>query len=119
MPSQIRAISFENEIIVAMKALEVYLIISAVRGVVWMIGVFRNIAYISASCAVLRASMPPTTIRSGSWKSFTATPSARNSGFMPKPKSLPATRPEASSMALRTTVSVVPGTTVLLTVTTQ
>ena len=46
MPSQMRAISLENEIIVAMKAFDVYLIISAVRVVVRMTGVSLNIAYI-------------------------------------------------------------------------
>ena len=53
--------------------------------------------------ACVRSSMPPSTMRSGDMKSATAWPSVRNSGFMPRPKSRPACRPEAASSASRTT----------------
>ena len=62
--------------------------------------------------------MPPMTIRSGTMKSSMAEPSDRNSGFMPTPRSAPARLPEASSRIGSTTLSVVPGTTVLFTATT-
>jgi hypothetical protein len=44
-------------------------------------------------------------------------PSRRNSGFIPSPKSRPATFPEACSSAGRATSSVLPGSTVLRTMT--
>ena len=66
---------------------------------------------------MLLLSIPPRTMRSGSMKSPIASPSVRNSGFIPTPKSGPALFPEYCSRSGSTTPSVVPGTTVLLTTT--
>ena len=67
----------------------------------------------------VRASMPPSTMRSGCMKSSTASPSVRNSGFMPDAEvGAGASCPRPASRIGRTTSSVVPGTTVLLTTTT-
>jgi hypothetical protein len=94
----------------------VYLIISALRRFVTSFG-HENPRYSSPTTCAERASHAPMTIRSGFMKSATADPSRRNSGFMQRPNS-PTGRPAAVSRARRTTVSVVPGTTVLFTTTT-
>ena len=111
------AISLIKVTLVARKAFAAYLIISALRGVVCRIGQL-NFAYISANTELARAVLAPMTMRSGLVKSSTARPSLRNSGFIARPKSRPLTMPDAASSSPRTTVSVVVGTTVLLTTTT-
>src|SRR6266576_2610036 len=77
--SQILAISLMNEILVARKALEAYLIISAVRRSVMTIGARRG----RCNWATLLAaslSVEPSTVRCGLLKSVMAEPSRRNSG---------------------------------------
>jgi len=78
--SQIFAISLIKEILVAKKAFEAYLIISAVRISVTNIGT-RSGAYNSATRSQASVSLEPKTIRSGCIKSATADPSRRNSGL--------------------------------------
>ena len=112
------AISLENEIAVASRQFEAYLIISAVRGLVRTRSTPSNPAYASSRAARLRPSSVPRTTRSGLRKSRTASPSVRISGLVATPKSTPALFPDASSSSGSTTCSVVPGTTVLFTTTT-
>ena len=69
-----------NEILVARKAFEPYLIISADATSVRMTGASRS-AYRSATAWPSASSDAPMTIRSGSMKSASARPSRRNSGF--------------------------------------
>ncbi len=115
--SQTPAISLEKEIRVACNAFAAYLTISALRGVVCRSGQ-SNFEYMSANTEPARAVLAPITMRSGLVKSSTARPrseirgswQARNRVRRPCPK-----RPRGSP---RTTVSVVVGTTVLLTTTT-
>ena len=94
------------------------MIISAVRLFVRRTGASVKDSYSRAIASVVRSSMPPSTIRSGDRKSLSATPSERNSGFIPTPKCSPACLPDARSRIGVTVPSVVPGTTVLLTTTT-
>ena len=61
-------------------ALLAYLIISAVRRSVMMIGASR-LRYSPATASAAPRSSPPRTTRSGARKSLTAVPSARNSGL--------------------------------------
>ena len=74
------ATAFTKLSLVARKALEAYLIVSAVAASVTMSG-----AWVDANSAPTRAaaawSSPPTTIRSGCRASWMAVPSRRNSGF--------------------------------------
>ncbi len=93
-----------------------YFIISAVLRLVATIGTSKP-AYTLFMTSRLLASSAPMTMRSGSMKSATAFPSRRNSGFIAKPNS-PDCFPENCSNMPLTTVSVVVGTTVLLTQTT-
>ena len=74
------AISLINEIFVAKKAFEAYLIISAVRISVLTIGQ-RSGAYNSSIAAIAFGFFEPRTTRSGRIKSPIADPSRRNSGF--------------------------------------
>ena len=74
------ATAFTNDSLVARKALEAYLIVSAVAASVTIRG-----AWVAAKSAPTRAaaawSSAPTTIRSGWRQSWTADPSRRNSGL--------------------------------------
>ena len=79
--SQMTAISLMNEMRVARNALEAYLIISAVRRSVMMIGAF-SVRYRLATCSAARGSFDPRTTRSGNMKSPMADPSRRNSGLL-------------------------------------
>src|SRR5712692_1728527 len=79
--------SLENEIIVASRQLDAYLIISAVFGLHRTRCASGNAAYSSSSRPMLFSSIPPSTMRSGNMKSWTASPSVRNSGFIATPKS--------------------------------
>ena len=78
--SQMFAISFTNEMRVAKKAFAVYLIISAVRTSVTIIGASSG-AYTSRITSAACSSETPRTIRSGAMKSAMALPSRRNSGL--------------------------------------
>ena len=76
-----------------------------------------NGLYKSSSVFFFFGSFAPITIRSVWKKSFTALPSLRNSGFEPIPKSTVASFPDSCSRTGCTTLLVVPGRTVLLTIT--
>src|ERR1051325_4391149 len=115
--SHSEASSLLNEIIVASKAFEAYLISSAFLNEVVTMGQ-ENGAYSSATRAADCSSHPPMTMRSGSRKLATAEPSWRNSGFIASPSSSPIAFPDARASAGATMVSVVVGTTVLFTTTT-
>ena len=85
--SQMAAISLMKEMRVARKALEAYLIISAVRRSVTTIGARRA----RCSCATFSAASlfsEPSTTRSGLRKSLMADPSRRNSGLETTAKSM-------------------------------
>ena len=77
--SQILAISLMKEILVARKALDAYLIISAVRRSVTTIGA-RSERCRSATLWAASLSSEPSTMRDGFMKSWMAEPSRRNSG---------------------------------------
>src|SRR5437588_409482 len=78
--SQMAAISLMKLTRVASMALLAYLIISAVRRSVMMIGASRP-RYRPATASAAARSSPPRTTRSGAMKSLSALPSARNSGL--------------------------------------
>src|SRR3990170_4202895 len=77
--SQMLAISLMKEILVARKALEAYLIISAVRRSVIRIGA-RSGRWTCATLAAASRSKDPRTVRKGVMKSAMADPSRKNSG---------------------------------------
>src|SRR3989337_2868302 len=78
--SQMLAISLMKEILVAKKALEAYLIISAVRSSVIMMGA-RSGKCNWATFSAARGSVEPRTVRAGLMKSLMAAPSRKNSGL--------------------------------------
>ncbi len=78
------AIAFMNEILVARKALDAYLIISADAGSVTSIGALIE-RYSSLTRTATAGSSQPMTTRLGSRKSRTEVPSRRNSGFEATP----------------------------------
>ena len=99
------AISFENEISVASRELDVYLMNSAVALLVRTTGVPAKSRY-SSCLDILGHARRCRRARSdrAAMKSSMAEPSDRNSGFMPTPRSDPGRRcPEASSRIGRTT----------------
>ena len=77
--SQMLAISLMKQILVARKALQAYLIISAVRRSVTTIGVRSGRCSCATRLAASRSRLP-STMRSGFIKSVMAEPSRRNSG---------------------------------------
>src|SRR3972149_10384935 len=77
--SQMLAISLMKEILVARKAFEAYLIISAVRRSVITIRE-RKARWSWATLSAASGSSDPTTVRAGFMKSTIADPSRRNSG---------------------------------------
>src|SRR3989304_8644054 len=78
--SQMLAISLMKEILVARKALDAYLIISAGRRSVMRIGA-RSGRCSWATFSAARVSVDPSTLRAGFMKSAMAEPSRRNSGL--------------------------------------
>ena len=84
------AISLMKLILVARNAFEAYLIISAVRMSVLMIGGSGcRSRYRPATRSMASGSVPPSTTRSGWRKSSTAEPSRRNSGLLTTRKRAP------------------------------
>src|SRR6266568_4177283 len=78
--SQTLAMAFTNETLVARKALDAYLIVSADAGSVTITGAWMPSNSAATRPAVAWSSQP-ITMRSGWRKSCTADPSRRNSGF--------------------------------------
>ena len=66
---------------VARMAFEAYLIISAVRRSVMIVGAWQRLVEVGHPLGGVRGRSPPSTTRSGCMKSLSAAPSRRNSGF--------------------------------------
>src|SRR5216683_1421949 len=114
--SQMRAISLMKEMRVARKALEAYLIISAVWRSVTRILV-SSMLYSPATARAAGSSLEPKTRRSGCMKSKMALPSRRNSGLDTTWKGISSRR---FSPTIRATMFPVPiGTVLLLTIVTD
>src|SRR6476659_1665723 len=109
---KIRDISFAKDTLVAWKALHAYLSASAVPTPTWWISRSRKAKSSARPCLVLSWAVPTTT-KGGEKKSSTPQPSRRNSGHMAVPTDHPGgSSDEAKAGA--TTISPVPGGTVLL-----
>jgi hypothetical protein len=102
---------------VALNRFAVYFVASADRSDIEWTGTPAHGAYSVRTAWSDRSSRAPITITLGSTKSSRAVAARRNSGFMARPKSLPAKRPEANWITGRTSSSQVPGGTVLRTTT--
>src|SRR5215471_16342039 len=93
--SHTAAMALTKLILLARKALEAYLIVSADAGSVTMIGAVTPM-YSAATRTAADWSSLPITMRSGLRKSWTAEPSRRNSGF---DTTLTSSRPRTRSTA--------------------
>ena len=119
--SQRLATSLMNAIFVARNELVTYLIISAVSGVVTIMGLLEctNTWYSSRSSRSARAEPTPSTMRSGFKKSDTDLPSRKNSGLDATSNGCDTPRAAMRSRMIRPTSREVPTGTVDLSTTSR